>query len=300
MKGGIFKGRAPIMGRKLIFYNHRLSLNRSIKGLMLTSISLVVSAFAFFITTLIEIEYPHNIFFVVWLSLLLFLSIYYIFMLALTEPGVSPPAFGDHRGITDTHTDLYKGRLYPLKYCPACMIYRPLRTHHCRECDLCIMELDHHCPWISNCIGKRNRRMFLQLLLTLFVYFSSICAITIYYLQKKHAFELLKYIGLTWGIGWNIVLATLSFGFGIYVLLLMLYQLFLIGKGLTTYEFAKKVYKNQPNPFDEGVLRNFGYFLRRDVSESLIHSIAGDEDGTAPTNGLIDSQTMVIELKSSG
>jgi len=29
-------------------------------------------------------------------------------------------------------------------------------THHCRDCDVCIRNYDHHCPWTSKCIGEKN------------------------------------------------------------------------------------------------------------------------------------------------
>jgi len=38
---------------------------------------------------------------------------------------------------------------------------KPLRTHHCRVCVRDVMLMDHHCPWINNCIGLYNHRYFL-------------------------------------------------------------------------------------------------------------------------------------------
>ena len=48
------------------------------------------------------------------------------------------------------------------KFCPECKIYYDLnkKVNHCFDCGICIEGYDHHCPWVSKCIGKRNLYSF--------------------------------------------------------------------------------------------------------------------------------------------
>ena len=68
--------------------------------------------------------------------------------------------------------------LVSLNYCLSCYIYKPPGcsnpgtrsrgahhpTIHCHQCDSCIEQFDHHCPFLSNCIGRNNYTKFFALL----------------------------------------------------------------------------------------------------------------------------------------
>jgi hypothetical protein len=60
------------------------------------------------------------------------------------------------------------------RYCEKCKVFKPKRVFHCERCDICIEGFDHHCPWMSKCIGKKNLKSFYLFILSLpaaFFYF---------------------------------------------------------------------------------------------------------------------------------
>jgi len=49
--------------------------------------------------------------------------------------------------------------------CDECHVYKPPRTHHCRQCNRCYLKMDHHCYILNCCIGFQNYKYFYQWLI---------------------------------------------------------------------------------------------------------------------------------------
>mmetsp|Transcript_24940 Transcript_24940/g.36936 ORF Transcript_24940/g.36936 Transcript_24940/m.36936 type:complete len:362 (+) Transcript_24940:91-1176(+) len=110
----------------------------------------------------------HSVFF----TLVAFLAVASHFFAMTTDPGAVPP---DAEPLTDTSgLDISKNGSKdstepllnpkprpPKRICRRCKSYKPDRAHHCSICKRCILKMDHHCPWVNNCVGIGNHKFFL-------------------------------------------------------------------------------------------------------------------------------------------
>ncbi len=63
----------------------------------------------------------------------------------------------------------------PRTMCTHCQLPRPLRAHHCSVCERCVLRMDHHCPWLNNCVGLRTHRHFYFFLAYLWIGIVYLC-----------------------------------------------------------------------------------------------------------------------------
>ena len=55
-----------------------------------------------------------------------------------------------------------------------CNHVKPDRCHHCRICGVCVLKMDHHCPWVNNCVSYTNYKAFILFLFYAFTFCSYI------------------------------------------------------------------------------------------------------------------------------
>ena len=104
---------------------------------------------------------------------------------ACTDPGIIPRrAFLEHTQPPRAHNFLQNPE-ENARACSTCRIFRPRRASHCSVCGNCVEVFDHHCPFVNNCIGKRNYRFFMLFILGVFCSIASATVNLIVYFVSR-------------------------------------------------------------------------------------------------------------------
>lgn len=89
---------------------------------------------------------PHHLFiYHIFPSVLINSHVFYFFYQAVTRDAGKPGQTHDAEGG---------------KRCKICSGPRPARAYHCVTCNQCVLFMDHHCPFTSNCVGQENYPFF--------------------------------------------------------------------------------------------------------------------------------------------
>ncbi|KAJ3689227.1 hypothetical protein LUZ61_018391 [Rhynchospora tenuis] len=95
-------------------------------------------------------------------------------MAAFRSPGAPPTIVWGSYPIVD------KNDLNDYTLCMYCSKPKPPRAHHCRSCKMCVMDMDHHCPFIGNCVGAANHHAFILFLISVVVSCTYVTVMAIY------------------------------------------------------------------------------------------------------------------------
>jgi hypothetical protein len=133
------------------------------------------------------------------------------------------------------------------RHCKWCGKYKPDRCHHCRVCKTCILKMDHHCPWIYNCVGFANYKDFFLLL----VYTALDCHLIVWTMLESvlRAFtspqmSLLAMFGTFFG-------EALAFFVGVLVTMFLGFHIYLMINARTTIEFCEKSLPKKPEKVEK-------------------------------------------------
>ena len=87
--------------------------------------------------------------------------IYFLFEIFLVLTTISDPGVVTKQYYLENYQP-DKTAIKNFRICRKCNIVMDLDkgTEHCVECGICVMNNDHHCPWTSKCVGKKNLWLF--------------------------------------------------------------------------------------------------------------------------------------------
>ena len=210
--------------------------------------------------------------------ILFILNLYLIIYLSTSDPGFFIPS---DKIETPDKEQLYaqsSTSMIKLKMCKSCHIIKNLRVFHCRKCGLCILRHDHHCDWLSNCIGVYNHKTFLFLIYTCLLHCTIFILFIIYTIfEYKSSMSMRQYFFCVLDLG-IITVITVIF------LSLALYQLFFICTNQTTSESLKRN-DLQQNQFTTGsICKNISEFFKDPLgfkNRFLFNSVSAELIGKA-------------------
>jgi len=178
----------PGQNRFYCFGNCITGPSKDLKYTILTWIIILIFTGVYCVIAVPALLKGHALIIPVFSGVFLLLTIIFFLLTSLSDPGIIPrkeifELFGPvplkyTARVLDQcleprfqHTPIEQQEvLSAFKYCPTCKIFRPPRASHCMYCDCCIEVFDHHCPFVGNCIGKRNYRFFVVFLFSLVLY----------------------------------------------------------------------------------------------------------------------------------
>jgi len=222
-------------------------------------------------------------------------SLWLLLATAFSDPGIMPrqDAYTEQydaktkqfrvKQPTRYYDTLLRGHSFKLKYCTTCSIYRPPRCTHCSVCENCVERFDHHCPWIGNCVGKRNYWLFYS------------------FITSTASMNVLSLATAVWRVVWSyqdyVDTAGADFGDALlhalgdvpvttamivyctalvwFTVGLCVYHTYLLCTNQTTYEQVKGAYSDGKNPFHAGAYRNFTDILCSPVRTRYFNAQAG-------------------------
>jgi len=75
----------------------------------------------------------------------------------------------DGRKVTQFRHKVQLAPAVSYRWCRHCKCIKPPRAHHDSISGKCVLDMDHFCPWMSNCVGFYNYRYFMLFMIYLLI-----------------------------------------------------------------------------------------------------------------------------------
>ena len=191
--------------------------------------------------------YSNHFFLNVVFGSLFSLTGYFYFRSMSEDPGYVPKlsSRNQQREVVQELFSLWK--FDEENFCIQCMIRRPLRSKHCRQCNRCVAKHDHHCPWINTCVANNNIRHFYLYIINLWFGIVVYVNLVLGYLEvlptpADTTCNLLPPYLCTFAVRdpWTITLSIWALIQLVWVSMLVVVQSIQIAKNITTYENMRR------------------------------------------------------------
>lgn len=132
------------------------------------------------------------------------------------------------------------------RHCSTCDLPRPPRAKHCPACGFCVARFDHHCLWLNGCVGGANLRWFLlflmcNVLLSAYGVYAGVC--TLHHTvggascgAPTWTALLSRYAAAQPALSQLVLFTAMAMAA---MLALLLQHVWLLARGLTSYEIGK-------------------------------------------------------------
>nr|AQX44090.1 hypothetical protein [Dendrobium officinale] len=248
-------------GRNVFFFRGRVICGPDPRGLLLTSVSVFLSEWIF--CSYVCRTLLNHFVLIITLSLLLTTVVIVSLILASTrDPGIIPRCESSPSEDIASVSRVRSRRItidgieMKIKYCRICKIFRPPRSCHCPVCDNCVEKFDHHCPWLSQCVGLRNYRYYMMFIFSSLVFFIYMLSFSWWKIGKEMSENEWGAFRAAAELPETFALSVFSFTAIGFLGGLAIFHVYLIVLNQTARENFKQRYSNSRNPYDKGMIYN--------------------------------------------